>query len=121
MTCNLCGSREPQSSLQTTFSDLRDAAELGCPFCSVIRDGIVLFANSHGITNISVSSLIEERRESQLGRQRPLCVDFDTQAEGNTALEFYTVDGQSIIFPSQPLPMLVESSCWRRLILWITG
>ena len=93
MTCHLCGSREPQSSLQTTFSDLRNAAKLGCPFCSVIRDGIVLFANSHGITDISVSPLIEERRESQLGRQRPLCVDFNTQAEGNTALEFYTADG----------------------------
>jgi hypothetical protein len=98
MACRVCDDGEPWVSLQTAFSAPCDAAELGCPFCSIIKNGIVLFANGDDITNISVSHLIEMRRESQLGQQRPLCVDFDNRVGDKTTLEFYTADGQSVHF-----------------------
>jgi len=116
MSCPLCDSREPWVSLQPTFADLCNAAGLGCPFCTVIRDGIVLFTNGDDITNVSISHLIETRRESQLGQQRPLRVEFNTQVGGNTNLEFYTDGGKSThLSLSRPLRVYAETSFQERL------
>jgi hypothetical protein len=116
MSCPLCDKREPWVSLQATFADLCNAADLGCPFCTVIRDGIVLFANGDDVTNVSLTHLIETRRESQLGQQRPLRAEFITRVGGNTNLEFYTDDGQSThLSLSRPLRVPAETSCRKRL------
>jgi hypothetical protein len=116
MSCPLCDKREPWVSLQTTFADLCTTADLGCPFCTVIKEGIVQFAKKDVVTNISLTHLIETRRESQLGQQRPLRVEFNTEFGGNTNLEFYTDDGQSThICLSRSLLVSAETSCRKRL------
>lgn len=98
MPCRLCctfgdvGPSKPRSILQANFSDLCDAAKLECGFCSVIKDGVLQFANGDGVANISVIQQIETSRESRIGQKLPLDVTFNTRGYRDTTLQFYTAD-----------------------------
>lgn len=102
---------QPWLALHVAFSDLLDAAKLGCSFCSVIRDGILLFANGEDITNIGITQIIETRRESSLGQLQPVGVQCDTRAGRAFDLMFYTADGQLLYALSTSTLSPVSETC----------
>ncbi|PVH93010.1 hypothetical protein DM02DRAFT_604521, partial [Periconia macrospinosa] len=102
--CNTMDPFKPWLQLHATYSELVEAAKSGCPFCSVIRDGILDFVNSDYVTSIQLTQYIETMREERLGQQGPLIVEITTHANTQTTLEFYTADvSVNKIWPQIPL------------------
>jgi hypothetical protein len=91
MPCRLCNDMRPHNPgsffLQTDFSELCDAAKLGCPFCSVIRSGILQLVIGGDIVNIQIKSVRETGRAYTF-----LYVMLEFRAGRSTNLEFYASD-----------------------------
>ncbi|XPS74640.1 hypothetical protein M3J09_006751 [Ascochyta lentis] len=76
------------------FRRIVEAARLGCLFCSVLRDGVLSFADGE-VEMLEVAQNMESRSGNEvarLGVLYPLSVKFRTSDIKSTELVFYTTD-----------------------------
>jgi hypothetical protein len=81
---------------QAGFETLLLAAETGCTFCTILRDGVLAFAEGDQVDSIKVRQYIEIHANddlSNLGQLHPLKIEFTTPAGRRTEILFYTDDG----------------------------
>ncbi|KZM26792.1 hypothetical protein ST47_g2063 [Ascochyta rabiei] len=77
------------------FQHIANAANLGCRFCSIVRDGILSFADGEEVETVALAQNMESRSGNdmkKLGHLYPLSVKFQT-LNRSTELIFYTNDG----------------------------
>ena len=124
--------REDPKSIPTfmeadiAFEQLTEAANGGCNFCTVLKDGIMAFVDQDQAVRISFHQQIQDKSyEPRFGQMMPLRVEVIGHAKKRTTLLFYTNDGgiaeRMPRFPQASHISLVASSseCLSKARTWL--